>query len=191
MINALTNNTKTMHTQRQQIETLSAYECEYLDWYVRAHDTVGEPFDPRVCVQLARAQWSSRPELATAFARCTAQWPRREEGLYTHFIAPIHMAERWHFYGSLFLKHPEWGTLVVDVISDPEAPEGLSIGGIEFLDRVMRQPREEKRELYWPAGDAVPTSQAPQQGRMRVVHVASTVVGRKKKPGEGMSNMEC
>ena len=33
-------------------------EQEYLDWYTRINDTVGEPFDPTLFVQLAREQWS-------------------------------------------------------------------------------------------------------------------------------------
>lgn len=142
------------------------YEQEYLTWYTREHDVVGEPFDATEFVQLAKEQWSDMPQLAVAFARCTAQWPRREEGLYTHFIAPLHMDARWKFAGSRFLQHPTLGRLVVDVLHDGTVPGGLSIGGIEYLERVMRRVMEEPRELYWPAGVAVPTSTAP----MRIVH---------------------
>lgn len=162
-----------MLAPRHPIEPLSDFECEYLDWYVRVHDTVGQPFDPRLCMQLARAQWRDRPQLAEAFARCTTQWPRREEGLYTAFMAPRHKAERWRFAGNLFLMHPEWGELLVDVIHDPEVPGGLAIGGIEYLDRVRRSVMAENRELYWPAGDAVPTSAAPPRPQLRIVHLGN------------------
>ena len=150
------------------------YEQEYLTWYTREHDVVGEPFDATEFVQLVQEQWSGWPQLAMAFARCTAQWARREEGLYTYFIAPMHMDARWKFAGSRFLQHPTLGRLVVDVLHDGTAPGGLSIGGIEYLERVMRRVMEEPRELYWPAGVAVPTSTAP----MRIVHFDPQAVVR-------------
>lgn len=179
-MNALTTNTTTMQTQQQHIETLSAFEREYLDWYVRAHDTVGEPFDPQVYLQLARAQWSTRPQLAETFARCTAHWYASEEHLYSYFCAPMHRRLRGDHVGCLYLQHPTLGRLVVDVRHDADVPGGLAVSGIEYLDRVMRSVKEETYELYWPAGDAVPTSRAPQQGRMRVVHVREHGRGTKR-----------
>lgn len=152
---------------------MHAYEQEYLAWYARAHDTVGQPFDPRVFVGLARAQWSDMPQLADAFARCTASWTESEEQLYTHFLSPQDRRQRGAYAGNRFLQHPHLGTLVVLVYHDAQAPEGLSIGGMEYLDRVMGMVHVEKRELYWPAGDAVPTSAAPPQQHLRIVHLAS------------------
>ena len=183
MTNALTTNTTTMQTQEQHIAYLSAYECEYLDWYVRAHDTVGEPFDPRLYVQLARAQWCDMPLLAVAFERCTAHWYRSEEHLYSHFLSPKDRRLCGPHVGCRFLQHPTLGRLVVDVHRNNDVPGGLAISGIEYLERVMRSAMVEPHVPYWPAGDAVPTSSAPQQGRMRIVHVASTVVGKRGKGG--------
>lgn len=113
----------------------NTYHQEYLSWYRRLNDTTGEAFDPSLFVHLARQQWSDRPALAAAFARCTATWQRND--LYTYFLAPLHRPVRWNFAGSLFLDHPTLGTLVVDVLHDANAPGGLSIGGMEYLDRVM------------------------------------------------------
>lgn len=113
------------------------YDHEYLNWYRRLNDTTGEAFDPTLFVQLARQQWSNRPQLAAAFARCTAEWSRNE--LYTYFQAPKHRPERWKFAGSLFLDHPTLGTLVVDVLHDADGPGGYAIGGMEYLDRVLRR----------------------------------------------------
>ena len=115
-----------------------AYERDYLNWYRRTNDTTGEAFDPTLFVQLAQQQWSDRPALAAAFARCTATWSRNE--LYTYFQAPMHRPARWKFAGSLFLDHPTLGTLLVDVLHDADAPGGLSIGGMEFFDRVLGRP---------------------------------------------------
>ena len=115
-----------------------AYHNEYLSWYRRMHDTTGEAFDPTHFVQLAQQQWSNRPQLAAAFARCTAQWPESE--LYTHFVAPLHRPACWKFAGSLFLDHPTLGTLLVDVLHDTK---GL------FGDRY----RAERRTEHLPVGD--------------------------------------
>ena len=153
---------------------MDAYEQEYLAWYAPAHETVGQPFDARVFVLLAREQWSDMPQLADAFARCTAGWYERDEQLYMHFLSPQDRRQRGDHAGSRFLEHPSLGTLVVVFHFDAKAPEGLSIGGMEYLDRVWRAAQEEKRELYWPAGDAVPTSAAPPRSAMRIVHVAPT-----------------
>ena len=112
-----------------------AYHNEYLSWYRRMHDTTGEAFDPTHFVQLAQQQWSNRPQLAAAFARCTAQWSESE--LYTHFVAPLHRPGCWKFAGSLFLDHPTLGTLLVDVLHDTKAPGGYAIGGMEYMDRVL------------------------------------------------------
>lgn len=114
------------------------FERDYFAWYRRTSDTTGAPFDPSPFVQLAQQQWSDRPALAAAFARCTAQWARN--ALYTYFVAPMHRTARWKFAGSLFLDHPTLGTLLVDVLHDANAPGGLSIGGMEFFDRVMGRP---------------------------------------------------
>lgn len=167
----MTNNDPSTLAQAEDLRPQQVhleYEQEYLAWHTRVNDTVGQPFDPTEFVQLAKEQWSDMPQLAIAFARCTAQWARREEGLYTHFIAPLHMDASWKFAGSRFLQHPTLGRLVVDVLHDETVPGGFSIGGIEYLDRVMRRSMEGPRELYWPAGDAVATSSAP--APMRIVH---------------------
>jgi hypothetical protein len=111
------------------------YEQDYLAWYLRSTDTTGEPFDPSLLVQLAYQQWKDHPKLVVAFARCTAQWP--SSAYYTYLLAPAYHQERWRFAGSLFLDHPTWGTLAVDVLHDTNSLEGFTIGGIEFLDRVM------------------------------------------------------
>lgn len=130
-----------------------AEDMAYLAWYQRLHTDNGEPFDPTLLVALAQEQWSDMPQLALAFARCTAQWPERGGDLYTHFIAPKHMRARWKFHASRFLQHPTWGTLVVDVIHDSEVPGGLAIGGMEYLDRVMRhQDQVHDPTPYWPLG---------------------------------------
>jgi hypothetical protein len=167
-----------MNTQRQQDATMDAFEQEYLAWYARAHDTVGQPFDPRVFVGLARVQWSDMPQLADAFARCTASWYESAEQLYTHFLSPQARRQRGDYAGSRLLEHPSLGTLAVLVYHDAQAPEGLSLGGMEYLDRVWRMAHEEKRELYWPAGDAVPTSAAPPRSVLRIVHVDRSAQAR-------------
>lgn len=94
-----------------------------------------EPFDPGKLPALAYVQWEDGEALAEAFARCTAQWPESE--LYTHFLSPADQRRKWKFAGTRFLAHPELGTLAVDLIHDPGSPSGFSIGGIEYLDRVM------------------------------------------------------
>lgn len=91
-----------------------------------------EPCDFSDLVPLARTQWTEYPLIADSFARCTTQWPESE--LYTYFIDPttIHKpGSAWQFAGNFFLSCPVRGTLVVDVMKDG------SIGGIEYLDRVM------------------------------------------------------
>ncbi len=110
------------------------YQQEYLAWYNRVNSP-GEHFDPTSLVKLARRQWSNRRDLADSFARCTRQWPRNE--LYTYFINPYTPDKpgcRWDFAMNLMLSCPERGVLVVDIMKD------CSIGGIEFLDRVMGHP---------------------------------------------------
>lgn len=128
----------TMRTFDDHHAHSTGYEHDYLAWYTRENDTVGTPFDAALLAQLAREQWSDRPALALACARCTAQWKRNE--LYSYFIAPMHRRARWNFGGSLFLDHPTWGTLAVDVLMDPNGPGGFAIGGIEFLERVLGRP---------------------------------------------------
>ncbi|MEO8591177.1 MAG: hypothetical protein ABI432_17495 [Flavobacteriales bacterium] len=115
-----------------QYKTTTVYERDYLNWYNRKFNNPGRRFDPALLVRLARAQWSDRPELAAAFANCTREWPRN--GLYTYFQSPVDREKKWDFGGSLFLEHPVLGTLVVDVMKDN------SIGGMEYLDRVMGHP---------------------------------------------------
>ncbi len=117
---------------------ISTYEREYLAWYARETDTTGDPFDPSTLVAAARAQWSDRPLLALALARCTRSWQRN--ALYTYFLSRSDQRTRWHYAGHLFLEHPTWGTLCVDVLHEPAVPGGLSIGGIEYLDRVIGRP---------------------------------------------------
>lgn len=111
-------------------EVITLEELERLRRAVKA-----EPFDPGKLPALAYVQWKDGEALAEAFARCTVQWPESE--LYTHFHAPTDQRRKWKFAGTRFLAHPELGTLAVDLIHDPGSPSGLSIGGIEYLDRVM------------------------------------------------------
>lgn len=113
----------------------NTYEREYLAWYQRCFANPGVAFDPTEPVRLARAQWTNRPELAEALAKCTRAWPESE--LYTHFLSPREKEERWDYAGGFFLEHPALGTLSVDTIHDKDAPGGISIGGIEYLDRVL------------------------------------------------------
>jgi hypothetical protein len=117
---------------------LSTYERDYLAWYARETDSTGDPFDPSTLVAAARAQWSDRPQLVLALARCTRSWQRN--ALYTFFLSRSAQRTRWHYAGHLFLQHPGWGTLCVDLLHDPAVPGGLSIGGIEYWDRVMGRP---------------------------------------------------
>lgn len=119
------------------------YEQEYLAWYERRFNNPGRPFDPASLAQAVREQFPEKPEWAEAFARCTHEWP--ESGLYTHFVSPREMEERWDYAGGFFLEHPTLGTLTVDTIHDKDAPGAISIGGIEYLDRVFghRVPAEE------------------------------------------------
>jgi len=112
-----------------------AYELEYLAWYLRSTYTAGEPFDPSQLVQLARQKWKKQPALADAFARCTQQWRYGE--YYTYLLAPDYLEERWQFATSVFLDHPTWGALMVDVLHDTESLEGWVIGGIEFMGRLL------------------------------------------------------
>lgn len=132
-MNARTNTT-TMRTHQQHTEHLSAYEREYLAWYEREQDTVGEPFDPQPFVDAARAQYPDHPELAAAFARCTGAWHRSR--LYTYLRMPADRKARWHFIGSFWLQHPTLGKLLVDLLQDPDDGAQVCIGGIEYFDRL-------------------------------------------------------
>jgi len=107
------------------------FERDYLAWYDRNFRNPGRPFDPTLLVALAREQWTDRPELAASFARCTREWPRNQ--LYSYFMSPMERPTKWRFATNLFLAHPTLGTLLVDVMTDQ------SIGGIEYLDRVMER----------------------------------------------------
>ncbi len=117
---------------------MNDYERDYLRWYAYLYRNPGKVFDPGPLVRAARAQWSDRPLLVLAFARCTRAWARDE--LYTHFITPLEQGTRWRFAGNLFLQVPGLGGLVADLVHDADVPGGLSIGGIEYLDRVMGHP---------------------------------------------------
>ncbi|MBK7384850.1 MAG: hypothetical protein IPI81_16180 [Flavobacteriales bacterium] len=118
---------------------MNPYEREYLAWYHR--DThPGTRFDPRTLVECAQAQWTDEPQLAVAFARCTRAWDRNE--LYTYFNSPADRRTK-HFAANLFLAHPTLGALVVDVMTDG------SIGGIEYLDRVMGHPMDIGELRMW------------------------------------------
>ena len=119
---------------------MTAYEREYLRWYTDLYHNPGKAFDPAPLVRAARAQWSDRPQLAEAFARCVRGWST--DGLYTWFLPPLERAGRWRLAGNLLLQVPGLGALVVDILHDSTVPGGLSIGGIEYLDRVMGHPTE-------------------------------------------------
>ncbi len=112
-----------------------AFERDYLAWYTRTGNTTGTPFDPASLVAAVRAQYPGKPAWAEAFARCTRHWDRSE--LYTYFLSPPDRRARWNYAGGFFLDDARWGTLTVDLIHDPTGPNGIAIGGIEFLDRVM------------------------------------------------------
>lgn len=94
----------------------------------------GEPFDPRSLVIAARFQYPELPGLARALARCTRCWP---ENAYRDVLVP---PERWHLR-DLFptvhsLMHHTWGELSLDVVCDPDAPEGLTILSLVYMERV-------------------------------------------------------
>ncbi|HNR55238.1 MAG TPA: hypothetical protein PKJ19_08735 [Flavobacteriales bacterium] len=123
-----------MRTHHQPIEHLSAYEREYLAWYEREQDTVGEPFDTQPFVDAALAQYPGQPELAAAFARRTGAWHRSR--LYTYLRMPADRKARWHFIGSFWLQHPDLGKLLVDLLKDPDDAAQACIGGFEYFDRL-------------------------------------------------------
>jgi hypothetical protein len=122
------------------------FEQEYKAWYDKLHSS-GEAFDAAGFAALARAQWSDRPELAEAFGRCTRHWPESE--LYSRMFSPLEYPKRWHYAGNLMLQHPTLGALVVDFVFDEAVPGGLSIGGIEYLDRVMGRPQQVSELQGW------------------------------------------
>ncbi len=132
-----TEDRTTMHRSTNNVN-LRSFEQDYLAWYNRCFKNPGRPFDPASLVQAVREQFPSRPEWAEAFARCTREWPRNE--LYTHFLSYPEFLKRWNYAGGFFLQHPTLGALAVDTIHDADAPVGISIGGIEYLDRVMGHP---------------------------------------------------
>ena len=111
------------------------YEQEYLAWYEHRFNNPGKAFDPTSLVEAVLEQLPGRPVLARAFARCTREWPESE--LYTHFLSPQEVESRWKYAGGFLLQHPTLGALAVDTNYDADAPEGISIGGIEYLDLVM------------------------------------------------------
>lgn len=101
------------------------------------------PFDPSLLVQLVREQYPTKPHWAVAFQWCNRHWP--ESDLYTHFLPPEEQRfgsrDRWFYAGCFFLRHPQWGTLVVDVLHSTRNGEGpVRIGGIEFYDRALASP---------------------------------------------------
>lgn len=107
----------------------------YHEWYLRKFENAGIAFDPTLLAQLVREQFPEQPVFVEAFARCTREWPESE--LYTYFIDPAQHESKWKFAGSFILRHPVLGELVVDALDDPAVPSGISIGGMEYLDRVI------------------------------------------------------
>jgi len=119
----------------RKTQHLEQYELMYLNWYRGLAPQPGEAYDPTDLVALARQQWSDEPHLADALAQCTLIWPRTD--LY-HYFLPEHLhATRWHFAGTWFMQHPTLGALAFDMLHDKEVPGGFTVGGVEYLDRVM------------------------------------------------------
>lgn len=106
-----------------------AYETDYLAWYHGLHGRHGVPFDPSLFTRLARDQWQDEPALCAAWQECQMEWPSSE--LYTYLLPPLERVHAGRIVRSLFLEHPELGTLVVDVL------DGDRLAGMEYLDRVM------------------------------------------------------
>lgn len=153
-----------------------AEEMEYKAWYDRNFLYQGEAIDGAALAELARAQYPGCPEVAAAFERVTRGWHRDE--LYTYFIAPKERKARWNYAFCEFLDHPEWGTLTVDFLFDADAPDGIAIGGIEYLDRVMGYHRsaDEWAMMLMRASAshaAMMEPPPPQPARLEVVHVRS------------------
>ncbi len=119
---------------------MTDYERDYLRWYDYLYHNPGKAFDPAPLVRAARTQWTGRPLLVKALARCVRAWSTDE--LYTCFMPPLEQKGRWRFAGNLFLQVPEVGALVVDFIHDTTVSGGLSVGGIEYLDQVMGHPAD-------------------------------------------------
>ncbi|MEZ4808579.1 MAG: hypothetical protein R2815_14040 [Flavobacteriales bacterium] len=111
------------------------FEQEYLAWYQRRICNPGVPFDAAALARAVAAQFPTRPLWIEAAARCTRAWPENE--LITYFMSWPERKRRWWYVGGFVMDHPTLGTLIVDLVRDAAAPQGISIGSIEFLDRVL------------------------------------------------------
>jgi hypothetical protein len=102
--------------------------------YVPAVHAVGEPFDPRSLEIAARFQFPEMPELARALACCTQRWPEND---HCDVLVP---PERGHLCDRIptiyFLTHHTWGELALHVVNDRDAPEGITIVSLHYLDRM-------------------------------------------------------
>jgi hypothetical protein len=116
---------------------------------------VGEPFDPRSLVIAARFQFPEMPELARALAHCTHRWPENE---YRDVLVP---PERWHLCDVVptiyFLVHHTWGELSLDVVNDREAPEGFTIVGLVYLERMPADDLLDPEGLFDLDADPLPS----------------------------------
>lgn len=58
------------------------------------------------------------------------------------YCLAVYASDRWFHAGCIFLHHPAWGTLMVDLLHSTRSGEGpMGISGIEFLDRVPTSVR--------------------------------------------------
>ncbi|MEO8066967.1 MAG: hypothetical protein ABI599_04660 [Flavobacteriales bacterium] len=110
-------------------------ERDYLRWYL---GTASRPFDPTPLVQAAVEQWAHRPELITALARCSRQWPQNDQYTWLYDRAMENrIGRQWRNAGGQWLTCPPFGELLVDLRSNIADPTRFAIAGIEFMDHEL------------------------------------------------------
>jgi hypothetical protein len=88
-------------------------------------------FKPEMLVSVARVQAPEFPWLSHALENCGAgEW---ESSAYVRYVSSrsgnVPGAE-WQFKTNIVLEHPDFGTVVVDVLTENR------LGGLEFLSRI-------------------------------------------------------
>jgi hypothetical protein len=92
---------------------------------------LSEGFDPRMLVEVVRAQAPEFPWLPEALGSCpTGEWESRAYVGYVSRLSPNQPGSEWQFETNVVLSHESLGMVVLDVL------KGDRLGGIEFVDKI-------------------------------------------------------
>lgn len=88
-------------------------------------------FEPRMLAAVARDQAPDFPWLSLVLENCGAgEW---ESAAYVRYVSNRDanvLGSEWQFETNVVLEHPDFGTVVVDVLTEHR------LGGLEFLSRI-------------------------------------------------------